>query len=57
MKTEEIKRGEFNAYYPITELKVAKNNRDLFSKHSEAFKNKLNNYGWLMPIVISKTEM
>lgn len=54
MKTEEIKRGEFNAYYPISNLKPSTVNRDLFLKHSESFKNKLNNYGWLMPIVVSK---
>lgn len=53
MKTEEIKRGEFNAYYPISNLKPSAVNRDLFLKHSESFKNKLNNYGWLMPIVVS----
>jgi hypothetical protein len=54
MKTTEIKRGEFNAYYPIENLKPADVNRDLFLKHSESFKNKLNTFGWMMPIVISK---
>ena len=53
MKTQEIKRGEFNAYYLISDLKVANVNRDLFTKHSESFKNKLNEFGWMMPIVIS----
>ena len=55
MKTQEIKRGEFNAYYLISDLKIANVNRDLFIKHSEAFKNKLNDFGWMMPIVISST--
>ena len=55
MKTTEIKRGEFNAYYPIENLKAADVNRDLFLKHSESFKNKLNTFGWMMPIVISKS--
>jgi hypothetical protein len=54
MKTQEIKRGKFNAYYPIENLKPADVNRDLFLKHSESFKNKLNTFGWMMPIVISK---
>ena len=53
MKTIEIKRGKFNAYYLISDLKVANVNRDLFTKHSEAFKNKLNDFGWMMPIVVS----
>jgi hypothetical protein len=53
MKTTEIKRGEFNAYYAIRNLKVAEVNRDLFIKHAENFKNKLNDFGWMMPIVIS----
>lgn len=55
MKTQEIKRGEFNAYYLISNLKVAEVNRDLYIKHSENFKNKLNEFGWMMPIVISKS--
>jgi hypothetical protein len=53
MKTTEIKRGKFNAYYLISDLKVANVNRDLFTKHSESFKSKLNEFGWMMPIVIS----
>ena len=54
MKTQEIKRGEFNAYYLISDLKVAEVNRDLFLKHAENFKTKLQDFGWMMPIVISK---
>lgn len=52
MKTE-IKRGEFNAYYSISNIKAAEVNRDLFLKHAENFKSKLNEFGWMMPIVIS----
>ncbi len=55
MNTQEIKRGEYNAYYQISNLKVAEVNRDLFLKHAENFKNKLNEFGWMMPIVISKS--
>jgi hypothetical protein len=54
MKTTEIKRGEFNAYYEISNLRAAEVNRDLFLKHAENFKNKLNEFGWMMPVVISK---
>ena len=53
MNTQEIKRGEYNAYYPISELKMAKMNRDLVVSHVESFKSKLNDFGWMMPIVIS----
>lgn len=53
MNTQEIKRGEYNAYYPISELKMATVNRDTVTKHAENFKDKLNDYGWMMPIVIS----
>ena len=53
MNTQEIKRGEYNAYYPISELKMAKMNRDLVLSHVESFKSKLNEFGWMMPIVIS----
>jgi hypothetical protein len=54
MKTQEIKRGEFVAYYLISDLKITTINRDLFIKHSDKFKSKLNEFGWMMPIVISK---
>ena len=53
MNTQEIKRGEYNAYYPISELRMATVNRDTVSKHAENFKSKLNDYGWMMPIVVS----
>ena len=53
MINQEIKRGEYNAYYPISELKMATVNRDTVIKHAENFKSKLNDYGWMMPIVVS----
>ena len=53
MKTQEIKRGTFEPYYEIKKLKMASVNRDIFTKHSESFKGKLNEFGWMMPIVIS----
>ncbi len=49
-----IKVGKFNPNYPINKLKVAKVNRDLVENHSESFKAKLIEYGWMMPIVISE---
>ncbi len=54
MKTTEIKRGEFKPFFNIKDLKKAKVNRDLLLKHSENFKDKLNEFGWMMPIVVSK---
>jgi hypothetical protein len=53
MINQEIKRGEYNAYYPISELKMATVNRDTVIKHAENFKSKLNDYGWMMPIIAS----
>jgi len=53
MNTQEIKRGEYNAYYSISDLKMATVNRDTVTKHAENFKSKLNDYGWMMPIVVS----
>ena len=53
MKTQEIKRGTFEPYYEIKKLKMASVNRDIFTKHSENFKGKLNEFGWMMPIVVS----
>ncbi len=53
MNNREIKRGEFNQYYPISELNLASVNRDIFQQHAENFKNKLNNFGWMLPIVIT----
>jgi len=55
METKEIKTGKFNSKFPINKLKIADINRDLTIKHAENFKNKLNNYGWLMPIVVSSS--
>jgi len=53
MINQEIKRGDYNAYYPISELKMATVNRDTVTKHAENFKSKLNEYGWMMPIIAS----
>ncbi len=53
MNTQEIKRGEYNAYYPIRQVEMATVNRDTVIKYAENFKEKLNDYGWMMPIVIS----
>ncbi len=53
MRTTEIKRGEFNAYYMISKLKMANVNRDIFTQHAENFKDKLTANGWMMPIVVS----
>tara|TARA_R100000951_G_scaffold78887_1_gene66918 strand:- start:235 stop:987 length:753 start_codon:yes stop_codon:yes gene_type:complete len=54
MNTQEIKRGDYNAYYPISKLKMAKMNRDIVESHVKRFKSKLNEYGWMMPIVVSQ---
>jgi len=53
MINQEIKRGKYNPYYPLSELKMASINRDTVIKHAENFKLKLKNFGWMMPVVIS----
>ena len=55
MKTKEIKTGKFEANYLIADLKMANVNRDIFKKHCDRFKLKLEKYGWLMPIVVSES--
>tara|TARA_R100000935_G_scaffold28627_2_gene48995 strand:- start:5017 stop:5763 length:747 start_codon:yes stop_codon:yes gene_type:complete len=54
-RTDEIKRGNYNPYYPISQLKMAEVNRDIFLQHAHNFKDKLNVFGWMMPIVVSKS--
>lgn len=53
MIKQEFKRGDYEAYYPISKLKPAKVNRDTVEKHANNFKSKLSNFGWMMPVVIS----
>jgi len=53
MKT--LKKGTFEPNYPIENLKYAKVNRDMMLNHAESLKRKLIDYGWMMPIVASKT--
>ena len=53
--TKQLKRGSYQANYPIAKLKFAIDNRDFREVHSINFKAKLVDYGWLVPIIISKT--
>lgn len=55
MRTQKLKTGTFEPFYPIKQLKMANVNRDMTLTHAENFKDKLRNYGWLMPIVISNS--
>jgi len=55
MKTINIKTGLFNPSYPIDKLKFASVNRDMQETHSKNFNTKLMKYGWMMPIVITKS--
>lgn len=52
MKTTEIKTGQFNAYYPISNLKQSLVNRDIVENHSQIFSKKIKEFGWLSPIII-----
>ena len=40
MIKQEFKRGDYEAYYPISKLKPAKVNRDTVEKHADNFKAK-----------------
>ena len=53
MTKQKLKKGKYNANYPIKDLRLAKVNRDMIKTHAENFKSKLIDYGWLMPIVVS----
>tara|TARA_R110002096_G_scaffold407262_1_gene605690 strand:+ start:154 stop:924 length:771 start_codon:yes stop_codon:yes gene_type:complete len=53
--TPEIKVGIFDSNYPIKKVKIAGVNRETVEKHSENFKSKLIDFGWMMPIVISNS--
>tara|TARA_R110002020_G_scaffold199798_1_gene401706 strand:+ start:9302 stop:10048 length:747 start_codon:yes stop_codon:yes gene_type:complete len=55
MKTINIKTGLFNPSYSIDKLKMSSLNRDMHETHTNNFSSKLIEYGWMMPIVISKS--
>jgi len=50
----ELKRGKYDAYYPISKLKENNVNRDCVKSHSKKFQKKLTTNNWMMPIVISE---
>ena len=52
---ETINRGIYKPNYAINKLKYATVNRDMTLNHAENFKTKLIDYGWMMPVVVSKT--
>ncbi len=54
IKTPVIKVGRFESNYPIKKVKLAEVNRETVEAHSENFKGKLLDFGWMMPIVVSK---
>ena len=55
MKTINIKTGLFNPSYSIEKLRMSSLNRDMNETHIGNFNSKLIKYGWMMPVVISKT--
>tara|TARA_R100000654_G_scaffold70561_1_gene100901 strand:+ start:98 stop:844 length:747 start_codon:yes stop_codon:yes gene_type:complete len=55
MKTIKLKTGLFNPFYSIDKLKMSSLNRDMHETHTNNFSSKLIEYGWMMPIVISKS--
>ena len=55
MRTIKLKTGIFNPSYSIDKLKMSSLNRDMHETHINNFSTKLIDYGWMMPIVISKS--
>jgi len=49
-----LKKGTFNANYPISELKQSLVNRDIVVNHLNNFAKKLDEFGWLSPIIIDE---
>jgi len=47
-----IKIGTFVKNYPVNKLIYSTLNRDIVEKHSDSFKNKVVEFGWLVPIII-----
>jgi hypothetical protein len=47
-----LKKGTFDANYPISELKQSLVNRDIVENHLNNFAKKLDKFGWLSPIII-----
>ena len=52
--TTEIKVGKFDLNYPTKQLKHSIVNRDFVQNHSDSFKSKVEEFGWLVPIVIDQ---
>ena len=51
-KNRQMRTGKFIAQYPIKDLKQSLVNRDIVSNHSDLFAKKIEEYGWLSPIII-----
>jgi len=54
INTTEIKVGKFDLNYPTKQLKHSIVNRDIVKNHSYSFKSKVEEFGWLVPIVIDQ---
>jgi len=49
-----LKKGLFEANYPISKLTQSLVNRDIVVKHTEKFAKKLKEFGWLSPVIIDE---
>lgn len=54
IKKTEVKVGKFDLNYPTKQLKHSIVNRDFVQNHSDSFKSKVEEFGWLVPIVIDQ---
>ena len=48
---KKVKVGKFVANYPLKELSQSLVNRDIVGKHSEQFGKKIQEFGFLVPII------
>lgn len=55
MKTTTLNTGTYNSKYKISNLKLAKVNRQINQKHVQNFQNKLSDKGWMLPVICSSS--
>ena len=53
LNTRTLNTGTYNSKYKISNLKLAKVNREISQKHVENFQTKLSEKGWMLPIICS----
>ena len=47
-----LRKGYFKQNYPVSKLTQSLVNRDIIEAHCDRFSKKLEEYGWLSPVII-----